>query len=74
LTEHTFKLYAADTVFAGAVDDAMLFEETAKKAGINPKAVRVPNDGYWDDVWMKKEMYKGLPTAPCIPLPRPYPL
>jgi peptide/nickel transport system substrate-binding protein len=44
MTEHTFKLYAADTAFAGAVDASMVFEETAKKAGINLKAVRVPNE------------------------------
>ncbi len=66
MSEHTFKLYAADTAFAGAVDSATLFAETAKKAGINLKAVKVPNDGYWNDVWMKKEMcwsfWYGRPT------------
>ena len=66
MADHTFKLYAADTAFAGAVDASMLFEETAKKAGINLEVVRVPNDGYWEDVWMKKEMcwsfWYGRPT------------
>jgi peptide/nickel transport system substrate-binding protein len=66
MSEHTFKLYAADTAFAGAVDASMLFSETAKKAGINLQTVKVPNDGYWSDVWMKKEMcwsfWYGRPT------------
>ena len=33
MTEHSFKLYAADTAFAGAVDASMLFEETAHDEG-----------------------------------------
>ena len=66
MSEHTFKLYTADTAFAGAVDAATLYAESAKKAGMNLKAVKVPNDGYWNDVWMKKEMcwsfWYGRPT------------
>lgn len=46
-------LSAADTAFSAAVDAAVLISETAKKAGINVKVNRVPNDGYWNDVWMK---------------------
>ena len=52
---HTFNLHAADAAFAGAVDTAVLIKEQAKKAGININIVREPDDGYWSNVWMKKE-------------------
>jgi peptide/nickel transport system substrate-binding protein len=48
------KLSAADAAFPGAVDAAVLFQNSAKKAGIDIQVVREPNDGYWSDVWMKK--------------------
>ena len=47
-------LYAADAAFAGAVDTAVLFSEHAKEAGIEVVVERVPNDGYWSNVWMKQ--------------------
>ena len=47
-------LSAADAAFSGAVDAAVLFQNSAKQAGIDLKVVREPNDGYWSDVWMKK--------------------
>ncbi len=50
----TVDLSAADTVIVGAVDMAVLFGETAKKAGINVNVVREPNDAYWANVWLKK--------------------
>ncbi len=54
LKDHTFKLHAADAAFAGAVDAAILYKESAAKAGINIKVVREPDDGYWSNVWIKK--------------------
>jgi peptide/nickel transport system substrate-binding protein len=48
------QLSAADSAFAGAVDAAQLMANSAKKAGIDIEVVREPNDGYWDDVWLKK--------------------
>lgn len=48
------KLSAADAAFAGAVDAAVLYQNSAGKAGITLTPVREPNDGYWSDVWMKK--------------------
>lgn len=51
---HTFKLYAADAAFAGAVDAALLYKESAAKAGITIDVVRTASDGYWTDVWMKQ--------------------
>ena len=47
-------LSAADAAFAGAVDAAVLYQNSAKEAGIEIDVVREPNDGYWSDVWMKK--------------------
>ncbi len=55
MLDHTFNLHAADAAFAGAVDAAVLIKEQAKKAGININVIREPNDGYWSNVWMKKE-------------------
>lgn len=54
LEGHTFKLHTSDAAFAGAVDAAILWQNHAKKAGIDIKVVREPVDGYWDNVWNKK--------------------
>ncbi|HUF45594.1 MAG TPA: ABC transporter substrate-binding protein, partial [Aestuariivirgaceae bacterium] len=50
----TIELSAADAAFAGAVDAASIYSENAAAAGINIKVVRESNDGYWDQVWLKK--------------------
>lgn len=59
-------LSTANAAFAGAVDAAVLFKEHAAKAGIDINVVREPNDGYWDNVWMKKpwcvSYWGGKPT------------
>jgi peptide/nickel transport system substrate-binding protein len=47
-------LSASDAAFSGAVDAAVLYQNSAKEAGIDVQVVREPNDGYWSDVWMKK--------------------
>jgi len=47
-------LSAADAAFPGAVDAAVLYQNSADAAGIDLKVVREPNDGYWSDVWMEK--------------------
>jgi peptide/nickel transport system substrate-binding protein len=66
ITDHTFKLHTADAAFPGAVDVAILYKEQAAKAGIKIEVVREPMDGYWDDVWRKKEWcfsyWWGRPT------------
>ena len=60
-------LSASDAAFAGAVDAAVLYQEHAKKAGIEINVVREPADGYWDNVWMKKpwcmSYWNGRPTC-----------
>jgi peptide/nickel transport system substrate-binding protein len=47
-------LSAANAAFNGAVDAAVLMSEKAAAAGITITVDRVPDDGYWDNVWMKK--------------------
>ncbi|GMG85639.1 ABC transporter substrate-binding protein [Paralimibaculum aggregatum] len=49
------RLSAADAAFGGAVDAAVLYQNSAADAGITIDVNRVPNDGYWSDVWMKHE-------------------
>lgn len=57
---------AADAAFAGAVDAASLISESARAAGINVTIDRVPNDGYWSDVWNVRpwafSYWSGRPT------------
>ncbi|MEM7170535.1 MAG: ABC transporter substrate-binding protein [Pseudomonadota bacterium] len=47
-------LSAAD-IFEGGVDSAVLMKEHAAPAGININVERVPADGYWSEVWLKKD-------------------
>ncbi len=47
-------LRTSDNAFAGAVDAAQLFQQSAAKAGIELEVKREPNDGYWSDVWNNK--------------------
>ncbi len=62
----TFQLSTANAAWDGAVDAAILFKERAAKAGINIEVTREPNDGYWDNVWLKKPwtavFWSGRPT------------
>ena len=64
------ELSAADAAFAGAVDAAVLFQNSANAAGINIKVNRVPNDGYWSDVWMQHPFsavyWGGRPTEDAM--------
>ena len=66
LEGHTFKLHTADMAFQGAVDAATVYKENAANAGINIEVMRVSNDGYWNDIWMKKPWcagsWSGRPT------------
>jgi peptide/nickel transport system substrate-binding protein len=55
MLDHTFNLHASDAAFSGAVDAAVLLQESAKKASIKINVVREPSDGYWSNVWTKKE-------------------
>ena len=44
----------AAEVWVGAVDAAVLYQEHCEKAGIALKIDRVPSDGFWTDVWLKR--------------------
>jgi len=61
------ELSAADGAFAGAVDMALLFAQSAKEASIDVTVKREADDSYWDVIWMKKPFYMswfgGRPTA-----------
>jgi peptide/nickel transport system substrate-binding protein len=59
-------LSVADTGFTGAVEAGAIYRENAKAAGIEINLIREPNDGYWDNVWLKKgwiaSYWSGRPT------------
>lgn len=63
-------LSAADAAFPGAVDAAVLYQNSAGAAGIEIDVNRVPNDGYWADVWLKHPFcavyWGGRPTEDQI--------
>lgn len=68
---HTFNLHVPpNAVAAGAVEAALLLRESALKAGINVDVIRVADDGYWKEVWMKKGWcacyWTGRPTEDQI--------
>lgn len=44
-------LRVADAAFPGAVNAAALFQQTCQEAGIPLEIMRVPDDGYFSDVW-----------------------
>lgn len=44
-------LRTSDVAFPGAVDAAVLYQESCRKAGINIEIKREPGDGYWSNVW-----------------------
>ncbi len=54
LTDVTVDLSVAESAFPGAVEAAVLFKEHAAKAGITVNVVNEADDGYWDNVWLKK--------------------
>ena len=44
-------LAASNAAFSGAVDAAQLIAASCGEAGINVEVNRVPDDGYWSNVW-----------------------
>jgi peptide/nickel transport system substrate-binding protein len=67
LTTLKVDLSVADAAFNGAVDAAVLYQESAKAAGIDINVVREADDGYWDNVWLKRSFcagyWSGRPTV-----------
>ena len=64
------ELSVADAAFAGAVDAGVLYQAAAEAADISIKVNRVPNDGYWSDVWMQHpwcaSYWGGRPTEDAM--------
>ena len=46
-------LSSSEAIWGGALEAAQLYSESAKKAGIELTVNKVPNDGYWNNVWLK---------------------
>ena len=44
-------LRTSEVAFPGAVDASVLFQQSAKKDGIDIEIKREPGDGYWSNVW-----------------------
>ena len=59
-------LRTSDVAFPGAVDAAVLYQASAKKAGIEIEVKREPGDGYWSNVWnvqpFSTSYWGGRPT------------
>ncbi|MEY3306912.1 MAG: Dipeptide-binding protein DppE precursor [Pseudomonadota bacterium] len=70
LDKLTVPFSTSEGAFAGAVDTAALFSETARAAGIELEITREPADGYWTNVWAKKPFIAsdggGRPTEDSI--------
>jgi peptide/nickel transport system substrate-binding protein len=52
-------LATSNGAFAGAVDAAVLFQESAARAGITVNIKNEPADGYWSNVWLKAPFCQG---------------
>lgn len=67
LTSLQVSLSVAEAAFAGAVNAGQLFAASAGEAGIKIDAVREADDGYFDNVWLKKpftaDYWTQLPSA-----------
>lgn len=63
-------LSAANAAFTRATDAALVYQESAAKAGIKIDVQREPDDGYWTNVWQKKPWcaayWFGTPTPDDI--------
>ncbi|PRD17381.1 ABC transporter substrate-binding protein [Pantoea coffeiphila] len=63
-------LSVAESGFPGAVDAGQLYQNSATRAGIPLKVERVPDDAFWDNVWMKKPFVSSnwslRPTADAL--------
>ena len=53
LANAKIELQTSEGAWSSAVDCASLYQEAAKKAGINIDVKKVSGDGYWDNVWLK---------------------
>jgi len=56
MLDYTFRLHVADAAWPGVntTNAAMLYKKHAAKAGIKIEIMMESDDGYWNNVWMKK--------------------
>ncbi|MBI3900094.1 MAG: ABC transporter substrate-binding protein [Gammaproteobacteria bacterium] len=47
-------LSVSDGAFTGAIEAAQVFQESAKRAGIDLQIDRASADSYWSSIWMKR--------------------
>lgn len=65
-------LDTSDATFANSANVGMIFQQSAKAAGINLTVNRQPADGYWDQFWLNADrplttgVWMGRPTADMI--------
>lgn len=60
-------LAVSSVAFSGGEEAALVFQQTAKAAGVTLNVKRVPADGYWDNIWLKAPFaagsWQGRPSA-----------
>ena len=52
----SFELIGSEGLYSGCMDTILLFKEYAANAGINITPKRMPDDGYWSNVWEEATM------------------
>ena len=67
VTDYKIELSASEAAFNGAVDQGVLVQASAAKAGIKVDVKKVPADGFWSNVWLKapfcESYWAGRPAA-----------
>ena len=53
-------LSVPDGLYAGSVDGVTLYKEQLAPTGIDLQIDRVPTDGFWTNVWMKRPFVAGI--------------
>ena len=48
------ELAASESIWIGAIEAVQLYSERARETGINIVPKKVPNDGYWSNVWLNE--------------------
>ena len=57
-------LSASDAAFAGAVDAAQLFQQSAQAGGVSITVIKEPADGYWSNVWDEEAVLRLFLVRP----------
>lgn len=66
----TVDIYTSTAAGPGGVEQALMFQETAKAGGVTVNVRTVPADGYWNSTWMKQAFngshWNMRPTADTL--------